>query len=115
MHNNRPNSNFSNSNNNLSNQPLICFIIHTNNSINHNSKISTSLVDVADASVGDEADTVAVAIIIVVVNKSIAGRTDCAVTMEGNAAILHKGTNMMPPWKTAWAVICIMSTHDGEG
>ena len=33
--------------------------------------------------------------------KNIVGRMDCEITMEWNAAILHKCINMIPSWKTA--------------
>ena len=85
-----------------------------NNNTNPNFRISATAVDATDAFVEDVADAVAAALTMVVVSANIVGCTDCAVTTEGSAATLHKDTNMMQPWRTAWAVT-LSVLHEGVG
>ena len=85
---------------------------HINNSINNNTNpnfiISTTAVDAADNFAEDVADAVAATLTMGAVSTNIVGRSECAVTAEGSAATLHKDTNRMPPWRTAWAVTLVM-------
>ena len=57
----------------------------------------------ADEKAADVVDAVvAVATEEECVNRSIVGRTVCAVTMGESVAIPQKDTSKMLPWRTAW-------------
>ena len=118
MHNNKTSNKYNIINSIFFNQHRSGSKIHINNSINNNTnpnfRISTTAVDAADTFAEDVADTVAVALTMVVMSANIVGHTDCAVTTEGGAAILHKDTNRMPTWRTARAVTLTVS-HEGIG
>ena len=66
-----------------------------------------------DAPVEEKAGAVVVEVM--AASLRIVGHRNFSVTTGESAAILHKDTIKMLPWKIVWEVILVMCTDDGGG